>query len=109
MILNHGSENPVWLSPSPLQRDDKPVSSVIAFFLFSFPQHPPSSTPALRVLPSCPGMLRSPGTLPTLAEKGTPWLRRGTAPGAERASSSSATVGAPKNGGRHRICIEEQN
>lgn len=78
VILNHGSENPLWLSPSALQRDDKPASSVIAFFsVFSSPLHPP----ALWVLSGHPSTLCFPGTLPMLTANRIPQPHCGTAPG----------------------------
>lgn len=54
MILNHGSETPLWLSPSPLQRDDKPVSSVIAFFFLFLPPASPQQHPGPAGAPQPP-------------------------------------------------------
>lgn len=79
-ILNHGTENPLWLSPSTLQRDDKPVSSITAFFSFlSFPLL--FSPTALRMLSGHPSTLCFPGTLPMITAHGIPQPHCGTAHG----------------------------
>lgn len=75
VILNHGSENPLWLSPSALQRDDKLASSVIAFFL-SFPPlctpQPCGCSPATPAhsasLARCPCSLQTGFLSPTVAQ-----------------------------------------
>lgn len=95
VILNHGSENPLWLSPSALQRDDKPVSSVTAFFFFwSFP--PLFTPPALRVLSSHPSTLCFPGTLPMLTANGIPQPHWGTAPATKVHPPRRPQLGPPK-------------
>lgn len=105
VILNHGSENPLWLSPSAVQRDDKPASSVIAFFCLFLPSAPPSPVGALR--PPQHTLLPWHAAHAHCKEDSSAPLWHSTQN--KSALSLSAASGAPhQTGSRDRICTEEQ-